>query len=161
MSYTPTEWHTGDTVTANKLNNLEQGVVDAQFPAYAYADKGKILSLVEDEEHTETVIIVPEQTVTIVDTEVSREVPLPDVDASLISNGDTVTFTVNGVPTTGIITDVSYGINGAESSFIYVNDGVVTFGDENSGDYVISLTKSVNSVYIGWVAIPAANGEDF
>ena len=26
MSYTPTEWATGDTITAEKLNKLEQGV---------------------------------------------------------------------------------------------------------------------------------------
>lgn len=158
MNYSPTEWHTGDTVTANKLNNLEQGVVDAQFPAYTYADKGKILSLVEDEEHTETVVIVPEQTVTI-DEDVAREVALTDVDSSLIDIGETVTFTVNGVATTDTFTE--NGIDGAESTYIYINDGVVTFGAESSEDYVISLTKSVNSVYVGWVAIPAANGEDF
>lgn len=29
MSYTPTNWQTGDTVTAEKLNKLEQGVSDA------------------------------------------------------------------------------------------------------------------------------------
>lgn len=26
MSYTPTNWQTGDTVTAEKLNNMEQGI---------------------------------------------------------------------------------------------------------------------------------------
>ena len=30
MSYTPTEWKSGDVITAEKLNNLEQGVADAQ-----------------------------------------------------------------------------------------------------------------------------------
>lgn len=29
MSYTPTEWKTGDTITAEKLNKLEQGVADS------------------------------------------------------------------------------------------------------------------------------------
>lgn len=29
MSYTPTEWKTGDIITAEKLNNIEQGIVDA------------------------------------------------------------------------------------------------------------------------------------
>lgn len=29
MSYTPTEWKTGDVITADKLNNIEQGIVDA------------------------------------------------------------------------------------------------------------------------------------
>lgn len=27
MSYTPTEWSTGDVITAEKLNNIEQGIV--------------------------------------------------------------------------------------------------------------------------------------
>lgn len=29
MSYTPTTWTTGDTITATKLNKLEQGVANA------------------------------------------------------------------------------------------------------------------------------------
>ena len=29
MSYTPTTWVTGDTITAVKLNNMEQGIADA------------------------------------------------------------------------------------------------------------------------------------
>ena len=29
MSYTPTNWETGDTITAEKLNKLEQGVANA------------------------------------------------------------------------------------------------------------------------------------
>lgn len=29
MSYTPTEWKSGDVITSEKLNNLEQGVADA------------------------------------------------------------------------------------------------------------------------------------
>lgn len=29
MSYTPTEWATGDVITAEKLNNMESGIVGA------------------------------------------------------------------------------------------------------------------------------------
>lgn len=29
MSYTPTTWATGDVITADKLNNIEQGILDA------------------------------------------------------------------------------------------------------------------------------------
>lgn len=28
MAYTPTEWKTGDVITAEKLNNMEQGIVN-------------------------------------------------------------------------------------------------------------------------------------
>lgn len=30
MSYTPTEWKTGDVITAEKLNNMESGIVGGQ-----------------------------------------------------------------------------------------------------------------------------------
>lgn len=30
MSYTPTEWKTGDVITAEKLNNMESEIVDAR-----------------------------------------------------------------------------------------------------------------------------------
>ena len=30
MSYTPTEWKTGDIITAEKLNNMESGIVGGQ-----------------------------------------------------------------------------------------------------------------------------------
>lgn len=32
MSYTPTEWQTGDTITAEKLNNMENGIKNANEP---------------------------------------------------------------------------------------------------------------------------------
>lgn len=31
MSYTPTNWQTGDTVTAEKLNKMEQGIADSGY----------------------------------------------------------------------------------------------------------------------------------
>lgn len=32
MSYTPTQWQTGDTITAEKLNNMEGGIENANEP---------------------------------------------------------------------------------------------------------------------------------
>lgn len=32
MSYTPTNWQTGDTITAEKLNNMEGGIENANEP---------------------------------------------------------------------------------------------------------------------------------
>lgn len=34
MSYTPTTWTTGDTITATKLNKIEQGIADAGGGGY-------------------------------------------------------------------------------------------------------------------------------
>lgn len=37
MSYTPTTWETGDVITADRLNNIEQGVLNAGSTIY-YVD---------------------------------------------------------------------------------------------------------------------------
>lgn len=50
MSYTPTTWQTGDTITAEKLNKLEQGVSEAggsSLPAVTATDNGDVLTVVE------------------------------------------------------------------------------------------------------------------
>ena len=36
MGYTPTEWNTGDVITAEKLNKIEEGIKDA--PGYGYEE---------------------------------------------------------------------------------------------------------------------------
>lgn len=42
MAYTPTNWNTGDVITAEKLNKLEQGVQNEQVgPQGAKGDKGE------------------------------------------------------------------------------------------------------------------------
>lgn len=46
MSYTPTEWETGQTITAEKLNKLEQGVANAgggSFAVHASQDGNAII----------------------------------------------------------------------------------------------------------------------
>lgn len=45
MSYTKTNWQTGDIVTAEKLNNLENGVESAQLPTVSSIDNGKVLTV--------------------------------------------------------------------------------------------------------------------
>lgn len=46
MAYVPTEWATGDVITAAKLNNIEQGIEDAFVaPEVAAADQGKVLTV--------------------------------------------------------------------------------------------------------------------
>lgn len=45
MAYSPTNWNTGDLITAEKLNKLEQGVLNEQVgpqgPAGPKGDKGE------------------------------------------------------------------------------------------------------------------------
>ena len=38
MSYTPTNWQTGDTITAEKMNNIENGIVNAPKVAVVSLD---------------------------------------------------------------------------------------------------------------------------
>ena len=38
MSYTPTEWKNGDIITAAKMNNIEQGIVDAAGGSFTETD---------------------------------------------------------------------------------------------------------------------------
>ena len=42
MSYTPTTWQTGDTITATKLNKIENGIANAGggFDAFIYKERG-------------------------------------------------------------------------------------------------------------------------
>lgn len=156
MSYTPTEWHTGDIVTANKLNNLEQGVVDAQYPDYTVADKGKFLGLVEDAEHTETVVIVPEQTVTPQD----GSAIVPEFDFSNVSDGDSFTLTVNGDAFTGVVAVSEQGILCAEETsgygylVAYNYEQVIFSGEEiEDNPYTISLVKSITAVEPTWTQV--------
>lgn len=49
MSYTPTAWQTGDVVTAEKLNKLEEGVADAQcFIVHVTKTFGEAVNLSAD-----------------------------------------------------------------------------------------------------------------
>lgn len=44
MAYTPTEWATGDVITAQKLNKMEQGIAGAGLQLYGpyYANSGDV-----------------------------------------------------------------------------------------------------------------------
>lgn len=58
MSYTPTEWATGDTITAEKLNKMESGIANAgggdMFVATISVDAGTGTATA-DKTHTEIV----------------------------------------------------------------------------------------------------------
>lgn len=42
MSYTPTQWQTGDTITAEKLNNMESGIEDGQTLVVTITQNGGV-----------------------------------------------------------------------------------------------------------------------
>lgn len=67
MSYTKQTWATGDTITAEKLNHMEDGIHDAatpELPAVSGNDDGKFLQVVNGEWHAEDAIFVLHGTLT-------------------------------------------------------------------------------------------------
>lgn len=48
MSYTPTTWQTGDTITAEALNNMESGIAGALAANQGAANAGNILVVGND-----------------------------------------------------------------------------------------------------------------
>lgn len=50
MAYEPKTWECGEVVTADALNNMEQGIADAyELPSVTSADNGKVLGVDDGE----------------------------------------------------------------------------------------------------------------
>ena len=67
MSYEKQTWNTGDIITAEKLNHIENGISESSsggsdLPEIESTDKGKVLTVVEKESgQTSEIVIVPSQ----------------------------------------------------------------------------------------------------
>lgn len=83
MAYTPTEWATGDVITAQKLNKMEQGIagggVQLYGPYNAYA--------------TATISANSGEDINLTNIDDSNDVPvtLPDGDAVILIAGASIT----------------------------------------------------------------------
>ena len=145
MSYEPTVWETGDVVTAEKLNKLENGVANSgggsDIPPYTSDDIGKVLTVGEVGEPVET-IVVPQQSFVFDD----GDVLLTAQNIGSISDGTSVIFTINGTPHEVVATGegaawtVSYSTGPFSNTYeIYCMDGEVyaNFYDPKTGNYVI------------------------
>lgn len=129
----------------------ENGGGGGGLPPYTSADKGKVLTVGEGS-GSETLTIVPEQTVTIETDEGS--VPLVGADASGFVVGNTGVMTVNGTDYNVTATDMDGAIvyGGQEIGFMiaYADGEVMCAGEP--GTYTVSLTASVPSVEPKWEA---------
>ena len=147
--------------------------LDTSLPEYTSADNGKVLTLGEGSE-SETVIIVPEQSVTI---EYEGAVPLNSALTDYFVEGATASLKINNTPhnvtcdkylafaytseSGGLLTTYTvYYLpepDGDTPAGVYFNCNV-------DGNYTVSLTKSVPVVEPKWEKIvelpelPAANG---
>lgn len=151
MSYTPTEWVTGDIVTAEKLNKLENAVANGVVPEYTSADKGKVLTL-GDGSGSEMVVAVPEQTVTITG---GQPEPLSDADESVFVVGRTGVLTYNGTDYNVVCEDAEgtlvFGSDDSPVGILLLHAGVCLGGMAQTA--TVSLTVSVPSVEPKWEAV--------
>lgn len=117
------------------------------LPSYTSADIGKVLTIGEGE--SETVVIVPEQTVTY---ETATGV-IENADFSSVSVGDVATMTVNGVAeeVTAMEVDGAIGFVIGGVAIVHLPDGT-TILEAQPATYTVSLAKTVTSIEPKWEA---------
>lgn len=170
----------GKVVTVNEDGDgYELGAIPSGLPSYTSADKGKVLTIGEGEGSV-TTVIVPEQTVNLVDGAASLSNVAITYDDLVV--GDTATLHISdGVQSLEYEMTVAEDSEG-ESTFLYYQyesdteyyqilyhpqNGWLIFaqGIEHtplSGEYTVSLVKTVPSVEPKWdnvfPPLPTANG---
>lgn len=140
----PTDWDAED----NMWEPTASG--GSSLPSYTSADEGKVLGLAEDAEHTETVVVVPEQTVTTEN--IDNPVPLIGENVSAVSVGMSATMTVDGVAYEVVAVEhggyIGFPGNNGDAIFFMNDEGL--FQSAAAGSHTVSLTTSVPSVEPKW-----------
>lgn len=119
--YTKQTWADGDVLLASKLNHIEDGIEAIQLPEVTALDAGGFLTVVEDTENTDDVIVIPQQTVTL---STGSGVDVTDNFQDYPSNDCPATITVNGTDY-----DATFDSQGTGSSpLIYTTDSDTEYG---------------------------------
>lgn len=149
MAYTKTVWETGDTITAEKLNNMEGGIEDAQFPELSTADVGKPLGVVPVATEPKT-ILAPEQTVEFVSgvgTHMENCVNLDEFVSGAIIEliVDNVSY-IGTVQTWDESEQLSIetpdgGFYGLSKVRVDLSEYTLDFSGPETGEYVVSVLK--------------------
>ena len=158
MNYEPTNWQTGDLITAGKLNHLEQGIA-AFYP--------------------QETVIAPEQTVTITsETDPRTGVPitlaegytlpetLPD-NWTVVVDGEKLPYVAHGEEGAYEIFDQHSGPHSVIS--VFARDGglhlvMMSFGEGSSsgspmiGDHTVKITKYASARIPAVAAFPVSAG---
>ena len=155
MSYTQHEWTTGETITAAKLNNMEEGIAagGGGLPAVTSADVGKGLSV--QTVYTKGAVIVPEQTSAYNDQE--NGILSSNANISLYTSGTPFVAEINGSTYSGTITENGTAYCKNAFSYFWIEDTNLYYYDENAtfgSNITISLNVGVPSYQ--WVADPYA-----
>ena len=132
MSYTPTNWKAGDTVTSAKLNKMEQGIANAEGANILVAH---LINSTEDEEIKAPLKAVGSNIPTISGT--------LDVTLGEIENAD---FTIIKLTT-------DYGVDTTYIESIYY--------DEYFNGYVLTTTLPLPPGGAGSLALFAINDDDY
>ena len=162
MSYEKQTWQTGDIVTSAKLNHMEGGIENAQFPAVTISDVGKVLTV--EEKSVQGAVLVPEETFVFTDgimAEINmqnKSLFVEGAECLLTVDGTTITATVQAVsePDSGLIVqDNETGIvilleDSTNVSKLYV---------PNIGTYTVSLY--VEGTEYGWAPAEPSGGALF
>ena len=158
MSYTKKNWVSGETVTATALNNIENGICSLPAP-----ELGKRLEVLVDENQTQEVVVVPEQSVT---TTSSGGVWLSNVDADIFNQEVDAILSINNVEHQvsydygyyyyDASTGYTYGIYVGQqpkslTSSQYLKFSVVNDDDDSyiSGTYTVKLNALFPKAYWG------------
>lgn len=162
MAYVKTTWATGDVITAEKLNNMEDGIEAAQLPSVTEDDIGSVLTVVTSYTDYD---IAPEQTVTLTSEDASG-VDLEDLEnTDLLTDQAALVLVVNN-SSFNVTYDAISGIsveNPAEGITLYIvtyTEGVMKFLARNGknpapGEYTVRLYKHAAT---GATWAPAASG---
>ena len=126
MAYEPTQWRSGDTITSERLNKMEQGI--------AGGGSGEFYAL-----HT-TMTVTPAEnegddpTITYSSVELREDgLPMWLIIDNVTNKDNSVTFAAVGV-LTGYDSDFFNYSNGLSSLMVNRSTGEVGYGNSSSGD---------------------------
>lgn len=131
MSYTPTEWKTGDVITAEKLNNMESGIVSGQ-------NNVEFVKIIDN-------MTIPSAGINFTTHEVSLGGPLV--------GGKTLGELVNGKTIIGYTSSFEYG---GHTYYPYAT-GITNFSLDKQIDYM-NLTNVGFSAFFGDMVASSGSG---
>lgn len=154
--YTKKNWVSGETVTATALNNIENGICSLPSP-----ELGKRLEVLVDENQTQEVVVVPEQSVT---TTSSGGAQLSNADGDIFNQGFDAILSINNVEhqvsydsgqyyytdsSTGCTYNVYMSQPKLAISSTNLKFSVYQNGSYVSGTYIVKLTALAPKAYWG------------
>lgn len=99
--YAKQTWVDGEVLSASKLNHIEDGVEENQFPEINVTNQGGYLGVVADEDNTTDVVVIPQQTVTLTNQQEAVIYDFSSVPQDYIREQLSATIEVNGVQYSG------------------------------------------------------------